>query len=391
MANELFFTGAGDALTIYAVIRRKSDAKVWSVANSAFETWANGSVGDYDVALTTQGGDLYLGDFPSGITVGTRVLIQYYSQAGGSPAITDSIKLTVEGTWNGAEVASASSVSIDSRALTTLASVKRHLRITATTDDTLLTELINQISDKIERIIGRRLAAANYSEWTDLDCDAAVSVRNRPIIRVNRVRACPEDAISVSYSGSDVEAAVIVTYDEEGQSGNVRLYSISAAGTETTTDLSMATYPTLSTLVTAMDAVSGWTVSRTATYDAQSSALTPQGGLDAKNVTAYLEWASAFQTQYRVNQRAGLVMFGSAKYGQVQIQYRGGYETIPDDVSRVCNELVGAAWHAGRTNPMLDSESIPDYSYSLADRTQLTTEQMAILAPYMSVSVGGLA
>lgn len=390
MANELFFTGTGDALTIYAIIRRKSDAKVWSVANSAFETWANGSIGDYDTPLTTQGGDLYLGDFPSALTIGTRVLIQYYSQVGGLPAITDTIKLTVEGTWNGAEVASASSVSIDSRALTTLASVKRHLRITATTDDTLLTELINQVSDKIERITGRRFAAANYSEWADCDCDAAVTVRNRPIVRVNRVRSYPEDAISASYGGSGVEAAVIVTYDEEGQNGNVRLYSITAAGTETTTDLSMATYPTLSTLVTAMDAVSDWTVSRIATADAPSNSLLPMNGIDAKSGTAYLQWASSFESGYRVNHRQGAIVFGGMKEGMIQIQYRGGYETIPDDVARVCNELVAAAWHAGTVNPILQSESIPDYSRSLADTTKLNEAQQNILAAYQSVSVGGL-
>ena len=391
MANELFFTGAGDALTIYAIIRRKSDAKVWSVANSAFETWANGSIADYDTALTTQGGDLYLGDFPSALTVGTRVLIQYYSQAGGTPAITDSIKLTVEGTWNGAEVASASSVTIDSRALTTLASVKRLMNISVTTYDTILTELINQVSDRIERETSRRFAAANYSEWTDLYDDSAMTVRNRPIIRVNRVRSYCEEAISAKYTGSGIEAAVIVTYDEEGQNGNVRLYSVSAAGTETTNDLSMATYPTLSTMVTAMDAVSDWTVSRVSGPDGQVTSLVPHNGMDALNTTAYLMWASSFENAYRINHRLGIVVFGGCKSGMVQVQYRGGYETIPDDIAGVCNQLVQSAYFAGLHDGNLSSESIPDYSYALADQVKITEAQRSILDAYRNVAVGGAA
>jgi len=31
MSNELVITGAGDALTVYVVVRRKSDSKVWDV------------------------------------------------------------------------------------------------------------------------------------------------------------------------------------------------------------------------------------------------------------------------------------------------------------------------------------------------------------------------
>lgn len=391
MSNELFFTGAGDSLTIYAIIRRKSDAKVWSVANSAFETWANGSIADYDTALTTQGGDLYLGDFPSALTAGTRVLIQYYSQAGGTPAITDSIKLTVEGTWNGAEVASSSSVTIDSRALTTLASVKRLMNISVTTYDTILTELINQVSDRIERECGRRFAAANYNEWIDTQGEPVVAVRNWPVIRVDRVRYSIKDGLTLLYSGSDIEAAVSVYYDEEGQNGTLRLMSTSAAGTDTNTTFAFATYPTLSTLVTAADATSGWAVSRVGVPDALSTSLMPESGVDALNSTAYLRYAAQLDRRLRVSHRAGLVHTSVTCDSMVMVGYRAGYETIPDDINGVCNQLVQAAYFAGLHDGNLSSETIPDYSYSLVDSVKLADYQRQLLNSYRAVAVGGAA
>lgn len=390
MANELFFTGAGDSLTIYAIVRRKSDAKVWNTANAAFETWANGTIGDYDIALTTQGGDLYLGDFPSGIAVGTRVLIQYYAQSGGSPAITDSIKLTVEGTWNGAEVASASSVAIDSRSLTTLASLKRLMGITVSTYDTILTEIINQVSDRIERMVGRRFAAAGYNEWIDASGEPSVCVRNWPIIRVDRVRYGITDGITLAYSGAGIEAAASVHYDDEGQNGTLRLMSVSAAGTETVTSLAFATYPTLSTLVTAASAVSGWTATRAATPDAMATSLMPEAGIDCLNTTGYFRYASELDRPSRVSHRAGLIHLGAAD-GMVQVSYRAGYETIPDDVAMVANGMAKDAYHLGLRNGMLASESIPDYSYSLVDLVKVGEQQARVLDAYRSLAVGGAA
>ena len=58
MSNELVLTGAGDALTVYVIVRRKSDGKVWDVANTTWATWANASIDDYDVALSASGGDM---------------------------------------------------------------------------------------------------------------------------------------------------------------------------------------------------------------------------------------------------------------------------------------------------------------------------------------------
>jgi hypothetical protein len=391
LAGELYISKPGGSLTLYVIIRRLSDYKVWSVAASDWATWADGDIDNYDTALTDRGGDFYNGDFPTGIAIGTRVLVMYYQQSGGTPAITDSLLLSVDATWNGAEVASASSVTLDSRALTTLASVKRAMGIASstTTYDTILTELINQVSDRIERETGRRFAAANYNEWIAAEQEEWFTVRNWPIIRVDRMRYCLDQTITASYSGSDVEAYASVYYDDDGGSGTAKLVSISAAGTETSNTFAFSTYPTLSTLVTAMDAISGWTVSRISSRDGQSLILMPASGLDALNQVAELYAATEFDTVGRVDHRRGMV-YCPGYTGLKLVSYRGGYETIPDDVARVANEMVIAAYHMGLSDLSKASESIPDYSYSRGSLVEITDSQRAVLDSYRAFAVGGV-
>lgn len=91
MANELrkaYPTG----YNLYATITRKSDGYIWDTGDSAFEavgTWNDTRVGECDVALTDNGGGLYLANLPSGITAEGEYYIMYYEREGASPATTD--------------------------------------------------------------------------------------------------------------------------------------------------------------------------------------------------------------------------------------------------------------------------------------------------------------
>lgn len=88
MSNEIAVTYPGSA-TIYIIIREISTGYVWD--GTAFAAWADGSIDDYDIALTSAGGDLYRGSIPSGITAATPLRITAYKQAGASPATSDLI------------------------------------------------------------------------------------------------------------------------------------------------------------------------------------------------------------------------------------------------------------------------------------------------------------
>lgn len=92
--------------TLYVIIRRVSDNKVWQTTTSTFVTWNNSNVANYDVALTDQSGDFYSANFPSGITAG-RYRANYYYQAGGSPATTDDLLKSESLYWNGSVVSAS--------------------------------------------------------------------------------------------------------------------------------------------------------------------------------------------------------------------------------------------------------------------------------------------
>ena len=98
MSNELVFA-FDKSSTLYARVF-DSTGKVWNTSGTpAFETWANGNVTDYDIALTDKTSGQYIGDFPS--TTAGRYKVNIYLRAGASPAITDTVLGTGEMLWDG--------------------------------------------------------------------------------------------------------------------------------------------------------------------------------------------------------------------------------------------------------------------------------------------------
>jgi len=71
--------------TVYIVIR-DTTGKVWN--GSSFETWSDGSIGNYDIPCTYNGGNLYSVSFPAAITRGYYT-IQVVIQGGVAPAAND--------------------------------------------------------------------------------------------------------------------------------------------------------------------------------------------------------------------------------------------------------------------------------------------------------------
>ena len=405
MSDELQITYQGASANLYVIIRNPSDKKVWDVANTAWASWSDGSIGDYDIAMTDRSGDFYTANFPTAIQIGTRVVAIFYLRAGSAPATTDSVLDVADLTWDGAGVSSGSSVSLDSRALTSLASIKRHLGISVTTHDTVLTELINIVSDKIEKYCNRRFKASDYVERLDGDREQFFSVKNYPIVYVNRVASGSEDAMTVKYDGSGIRANAQVYYDEEGQNGGVRLRSFSSAGAKTETNILFSSKASTNALVSQINSsVTDW--SATELVNVPTAELRPLGGQEAKGRSVKLTYSDEQQDDdYYVDYSAGTLKFsdwedfgwpsGTSRMPRgrrnVVIDYRGGYETIPDDITGVVNEMVSEAFGKRNTNTALASESIGGYSYSLHGPDAANMNIINRLISYRSVQVGGLA
>ena len=101
MANEIqaSYTSGG---TLYAVIRNRA-GEVWYIAGHTFEQWgtAGHDASDYALALTDKGGSRYVGSFDTSVSAGTY-FVQWFVQAGASPADGDTLVGSRDIAWSGA-------------------------------------------------------------------------------------------------------------------------------------------------------------------------------------------------------------------------------------------------------------------------------------------------
>jgi hypothetical protein len=83
MANEIWHSYE-EGLTLYALIWNNADDTIWDVVASAWDTYTDADIDDYDLVLTNQvDSDYYSVDFPSGIAAGIYH-VQIMRQIGGA-------------------------------------------------------------------------------------------------------------------------------------------------------------------------------------------------------------------------------------------------------------------------------------------------------------------
>lgn len=281
-------------------------------------------------------------------------------------------------------------------ALTTIDKCKTHLNIGDTTHDSVLTQLVDDVSERIKTYCGRTLEAADYCEYHTLCGDRKLYVRNWPLIEVKRVAFGTQDAITLSYGGTDIRARVQVTESA------IVLTTIDASGSETESTVDFATYPTISTAVTQINTVSNWTATNAlGSADGLACNLWPIGGLDASS-SVNLTWPDQDNSTYEVDHASGGIFLqtrndfavgagGAGRMsGRYLVEYRGGYATIPGDIDMVAIEMVTEAFQRTQLNVGASSESLDGWSASATPVGQLTADQRERLRPYMDISVGKL-
>jgi len=293
---------------------------------------------------------------------------------------------------------------VDANALTTLDSVKRHIGVSGHDDDALLITLINQLSGRIEDLAnGRKFKARDWRFWLTMKHSRTLLIPQYPVIYVNRIAHGAQDALSVSYSGSAIRATAQVYRDSEGNTGGIRLVSYDSSGARTTNELTVASNGSASAMATAVTAVSGWT--GTLVQDTPSADLHPTGGVDAKSRTVNFTYPDQDDSNYRIDYDTGRVRLvhdqavgfdlGSknltSSFQGFLVEARCGFETIPAQIVWLANELVSQAYKSKPLNRSLASESLGDYSYSLASGVQIGDEYRELLMPYTDLAVGGAA
>ena len=280
-------------------------------------------------------------------------------------------------------------------ALTTLAGLKAHLGITVSTYDTILEQYIDHASAKIERWIGRQIKLRNYSEWYGGNDVRSVRVKQYPINNVVGVYTGLAAGMTITSTvSSDVRLTVSINTDPLGTVANgalapcAVLTRTTSAGTTTTDTLLFSTYPTTTSLATAISTYAGF--SATATTAMRCAQLHPRAGGDVKQSAVVLTGVDV-SSEFVYDSYLGIVTIRqdafpmashNARYPSALqstlIEYSAGYTTVPDDIHQACLVIAGTMYLSRKSDTSLQSESLGDYSYSMAsaDSSRAMMEDM---------------
>jgi len=287
-------------------------------------------------------------------------------------------------------------MAVGTYALTTLAGLKAHLGITVSTYDTILEQYIDHATAKIERWIGRQIKVRNYFEWYGGNDVRSVKVKQYPINNVVGVYTGLAAAMTIASTvSSDIRLTVSINTDPLGTVANgvlapgVTLTRTTTAGTTTTNTLTFATYPDTTSLVAAINAITGY--SATVTTAMRCAQLHPRAGGDIKMATVVLTGVNV-SSEFVYDSYLGIVTIRQDAFPTMRsysarfpsglqstlIEYSAGYTTVPDDLHQACLVIAGTMYLSRKSDTSLQSESLGDYSYSMAsaDSSRAMMEDM---------------
>lgn len=177
MASELKSPKYSTGATVYAVVRRASDGKVWNTAGTpAFENISNANWTDYDIAGVEQSTTgYYYANMPAGISSAASLQVDWFVQAGGSPASTDSLFGSQLIEWDGsAEITLSGVPAVNATKLAGTAYASADFSATMkasinTEADTALADvgLTTTVTGRIDVAVSTRLATSGYTAPLD--------------------------------------------------------------------------------------------------------------------------------------------------------------------------------------------------------------------------------
>lgn len=260
-------------------------------------------------------------------------------------------------------------------ALTSLAKVQTHMKITE--DGTLLDRLIDVATATIERYCDRNIKGREYNSWLDGRGGTILYVPNYPIEEMGRVCPYSVDVMSVQNTTA---AAGYATAMVDATNLELKL----ATSSVLTNQKALATYTTINSLVTAVNAIgSNWSAGESnsgTTYI--SSDIKPGGPWGCLDNAVYLYAPDEPVEEMEWDAASGRIWTSTgfpAGRQNVFVSYTGGYSTVPDDIEQVCLELIKELYDSLTTDKNFRSESLGDYAYTIASGFQMNEDMLARL------------
>jgi len=245
--------------------------------------------------------------------------------------------------------------------------------------------LADKATDFIERWAGRKFKTRSYDRQQYIGNGREMLALNQyPVTRVYRVSEGETNAFSVTNTTAKNFATVEVT------STKVRLNADGVV-----TDITLATYATITLLIAAINGTSGWSATEIAEgarcpYYTGSDGTTKVAELipmPARRCispsVAYVEVPADEVDDYWImagggdeDRDAGMLMReGGWTQGETfYIDSVCGYTTIPAALEDLCLALVKLKYDRAKMDANMRSESLGDYSYSTADLRQVSED-----------------
>ena len=283
-----------------------------------------------------------------------------------------------------------------------------------TTADKLadLPRVIDAATKSIRKYCSRHFTRRTVTKEFTPNYQGQIRLDDIPVNQVSRIATGRDSAMWITGPNNSQIANVKYSFTGDYDSGiantGLILTSIASAVTTSTT-LLFATYTTLASLASAINATSGWHASVASGYslwpstelvgaDSAQGALTSSGcQLDVYSTDAAME---------RLDPLTGMIWLGTGIYGgslntpawgpdyvaflptlkvptRVKITYDAGYTTIPSPVAMACIETVQAVFSRLTTDQIIQSETADAYSYQLRDQLDFLPDAVKhALAPY---------
>ena len=297
------------------------------------------------------------------------------------------------------------------RALTTPAEAVGLVPSLATSQDdfNVLPLVLEASTRRIEEHCRRKLLLSDYDRLYVPNRCAAVILDSRPVPIISRCQTALGSGIEIRYTGSAQQATVAVapTSTDVLTIATLTLKSVSS-GVATTTTLTMSNYTTVSALVTAIGAVSGWTAETDYGTRAASELFGTPGVYGAKDAAFVIPLYSQQIEQYTLDTRRGRLEFDPGIFNTssylpddvrqvaVRVTYRAGYayltadiaagyEPVPADLKLACVLVTQAMSKGGQVQVSgIKSQTVKDRSYTVNDQaTAIPSVAQSILASYM--------
>ncbi len=271
-------------------------------------------------------------------------------------------------------------------------------------DNDVIARVISQVCGAIERKCDRAFGTTAYRAWIDGTGDSFVVLPEWPVTAVFRIGWKLATAASVYYNGGGHHATVSVDESE------VMLHHVDDAGDETTTEITLALNKTIADVLTAIEAVVGWTIAnRASEYDNYPSILLrPKracGAVYSSTCDLDVLDDDDDKSLYPSDDDDRVLVTGDGRivpagHGNVLAWFQAGYTlpadnadhtaldtegNVPEDLMMAATHAVKDFWKAAQADGGLVSEKIGDYGYTRRKVEEVVQQYGDLLRPYMRI------